>query len=252
MNYPIYSTITDLADLPKEIWAPIYGHEDSYLISNLGRVKSLGRVIIRKNGLPLPLKERILRCGVNSNGYHCVGLSRNGLPDSRMIYKLVADHFIGNPHNKPCVNHINGIKLQSCVYNLEHVTYKENCQHAYLTGLNNAKAGTLNGMCKLSESEVIEISQSKDTCNNLAIKYKVSDVQISNIKNGTSWSHITKIEKKDSRLSKEIVLDIKNSKESAAFLSKKHNTSVFNIWNIRKGKTFSKITGLAYSPKLAL
>lgn len=51
------------------------------------------------------------------------------------IHRLVAETFILNPLGKPCVNHIDGNKLNNNVNNLEWVTISENTMHAYKNGL---------------------------------------------------------------------------------------------------------------------
>lgn len=112
-----------------EVWKPIEGC-DGYEVSNLGRVKSFWR---RK-------KPHILKptrfCG--SDYLHVVFII-NGKRKYFAIHRLVAKAFVPNPENKPCVNHINGVKTDNRAENLEWVTYSENLQHAYKTGLHKRK-----------------------------------------------------------------------------------------------------------------
>lgn len=114
----------------KELWKPINGYEDRYHISNLGRVKSIKRISEQDHLLP----ERILKPG-NLRGYHRVLLLKNGHRKNVQVHRLVAKAFIPNPENKPQVNHINGVKNDNRVDNLEWVTASENKQHAFDTGL---------------------------------------------------------------------------------------------------------------------
>ena len=68
-------------------------------------------------------------------GYHHVGLTINGKAKSCRVHRLVAQAFIPNPNNKPYVNHIDGVRNNNKVENLEWCTPKENTQHAVKTGL---------------------------------------------------------------------------------------------------------------------
>ena len=65
----------------------------------------------------------------NHRGYWYVGLNKNGKSERKAVHRLVAEHFIPNPDNKPCVNHKDEVKTNNHVDNLEWLTYKENSNY---------------------------------------------------------------------------------------------------------------------------
>lgn len=101
--------------MEKEIWKPILNYEGLYEVSNWGRVKSI------RFG-----KERILKPGTNKYGYSIVILCKNGKVKSFSVHRLVAEAFIPNTHNYPCVNHKDECKTNNNVNNLEWCTYTYN------------------------------------------------------------------------------------------------------------------------------
>lgn len=118
----------------KEIWKPIKGYEGLYEISSLGRVKSLERYVANNGGKYL-IKERILKPTKNQYGYLYVVISKNNINKHKLIHRLVAETFISNKHSKRTINHINGIKTDNTLENLEWCTHKENIQKAWENGL---------------------------------------------------------------------------------------------------------------------
>ena len=114
----------------EEIWKDIKGYEGLYQVSNMGRVKSLEHVTIRKNGSKLPVKERILKPEILHNGYLRVKLYDSSDKMKRfLVHRLVCEAFHENPENRPDVNHINEDKSDNRACNLEWVTRKENNNH---------------------------------------------------------------------------------------------------------------------------
>lgn len=117
-----------------EIWKDIIGFEGLYQVSNLGRVKSLQRIVSCGKGDRV-VKERIKRISKHNMGYEVYNLFKNGKCYPHLRHRLIAVHFIPNPKNLPEINHKNGNKKDNSIENLEWCSYSRNLKHAYEIGL---------------------------------------------------------------------------------------------------------------------
>ena len=106
----------------EEIWRDIKGYEGKYMVSNLGRVKSLN---YNKTG-----KEKILKGVDNGRGYLILNLYRGGKGKTCRINRLVAQAFLENPDNLPEVNHKDEIRTNNRVDNLEWCTTQYNVEYS--------------------------------------------------------------------------------------------------------------------------
>jgi hypothetical protein len=121
-------------------WRPVVGYEGLYEVSSNGEVKSVKTQRVLK-----PCKDNI--------GYLRVYLSNGGLVKYFRIHRLVASAFIKNETDKKDVNHINGIKEDNKLSNLEWATRSENIQHAWAIGLNE---GLRNKMSIMKSKQVVD------------------------------------------------------------------------------------------------
>lgn len=136
----------------KEIWKDIKGYEKLYQISNIGRVKSLDRILKCrvKNKITHNRKRlgKILKPRINHKGYICYVLCKNGKCKSYIAHRIVAIHFLSNSYNKPEVNHKDGNKQNNKVSNLEWCTTQENVQHSFKIGKSKVQSGRKNNFYK--------------------------------------------------------------------------------------------------------
>ena len=168
-----------------EIWRDVVGYEGNYQVSNYGRVKSSYR------GL-----NRILRPTVNPDGYIYFRLSLQNNLKGKLAHILVATAFIDNPKNKIQVNHIDGLKWNNYVENLEWVTPSENQYHAYRTGLRKEPQGEERYNAKLTSKDVYfcrRVYKPRDKkfgVNALAQKFGVTPTAMSKIIRGKTYKNV--------------------------------------------------------------
>jgi hypothetical protein len=162
-----------------EEWRPI-ALAPLYQISDQGCVRRLGA---RKCMAKRPDKK----------GYIRAALSREGETRDFAVHRLVAMAFIGPPPDADSqVNHLDGVKANNTVANLEWCSPIENMRHSWRTGLSKAPRGEAAGRAKLTDEQVRDIRDGHFGVlqRDLAAKYGVSKSLIGQIQQGTIWTHL--------------------------------------------------------------
>ncbi len=127
-----------------EKWRPIKDYEGLYEVSNIGRVRSLDKWVSAKAESMAFKRGKILKSNPNGGGYLSVTLCKDSNNHKiYLVHRLVAEAFLDNPNNLPCVNHKNEDKTDNRIENLEWCSYEYNIN--YGTALARMKAKVTNG-----------------------------------------------------------------------------------------------------------
>ena len=171
----------------REVFEDLKGYEDSYQISDSGRIFTKRRLI----GNQIYYGKELIP-QLTSDGYLKVTLSNNCKSKKYYLHRLVAIQFLDNLDNLPQVNHIDGNKLNNSITNLEWCTKQENQNHAIRTGL--MQRGQERPSAKLTEQQVLEIYKLKGVlkAQDIADTYKVSKNTINCILRGSKWKYLYK------------------------------------------------------------
>lgn len=184
----------------EEIWRGVRGFEGLYEVSSLGRIRSVARILVTCNGVHRKLPSRIIKLH-KKWGYYFINLNHNYETESRYVHRVVAEAFYGPPNgdlDQTQVNHINGVKTDNRVENLEWCTRSENALHSSRVLLNSQKLprGVQHRDCRFSEDDVQYIRthyvprHPEFGARALARAYGVSHSSIRKIIKRKSWEHI--------------------------------------------------------------
>lgn len=176
----------------KEIWKPIKGYEGYYEISNMGRVKSLERMVpYSVSGFFRKQYKFYLKAVGDGYGYLFVCLHKKGIKKYKKIHQLVASAFVRGERDGLQVNHKNGIITDNSPENLEWVTPRENTLHA-IEVLGKRRDKENHWKHKITIAQVEEMRELYKTGKysqvELAKRYGIHRGQLSKICNHKAWT----------------------------------------------------------------
>lgn len=167
--------------LAEDGWVDVPGYLGRYQVNTDGRVR-----VIRVSDMT----PRTGKAGYAYTILESGSRKKGGYRKHHLIHRLIAEAFLPNPENKPCVNHKDGDKSNNSLSNLEWATYSENTLHAYDNGLIISLKGEKHNMAKLTNAQALEIRGSVGSCKSVGAKYGVSAMIVSKIRRRELWAHL--------------------------------------------------------------
>lgn len=154
-------------------------------------MRDIGKHIVYSDGRVFSKKlKRFLKICKNERGYKYVSIEKH---KHKSHHRLLAECFIPNPLNLDQINHINGIRDDNRLDNLEWCNSSHNQKHAYKMGLHAPMIGDRNHRAKLSN---IDVGIIRDCFNagfrgkDIARYFNVSASAISMIKRNQNWAMV--------------------------------------------------------------
>jgi len=174
-----------------EVWKDIPGYEGFYMVSTLGRVKSLDRFALIKNSKKY-IRGKLIKPGRSSGGYLQIHLYKNRKAEHFLLHRLVLLVFEGDPPPGCEGCHNDGVKTNCRLSNLRWDTKKNNHKDKVKHG--TAGFGELAPSAKLKNGDVLMIRHLYDnenkTQSEIAELFNVSRPHVSEIVNRNQWTHI--------------------------------------------------------------
>ena len=171
----------------EEKWINIKGYEGIYMVSNLGNIKSLNRIINNRWGNFIK-SGNIIKKFYDDYGYHKVNLYKNFIIKQFFVHKLVVENFTNNKTSfTNQVNHIDRNKINNNILNLEVCSPIENIRKSRINQKGEQKPNS-----RLKDKDVREIRSLKGimTITELAYKFKCGRTTIWQSQSGQQWKHI--------------------------------------------------------------
>ena len=161
--------------MPNSRFLYVPSYEGMYSVSDLGNVWS-------------HKSEMLMSQCTDGDGYLQLGLRKNRKQTSFRVHRLIMLAFKGASNLQ--VNHMNGIKTDNRLINLEYCDHRHNIAHAVSTGLRDHK-GERNWGAKLAAKDVVFIRENMHIlAKDIMLKFDISKAQVSSIRTRRTWKHI--------------------------------------------------------------
>lgn len=168
-----------------EQWKTVAGYEGLYEVSDLGRVRSLDRLVAyKRTGGVMLRRGRLLAGALDKAGYAHLVLCKEGKQKTLYFSRLVAQAFVPNPDNLPDVHHKDFDKTNNSSRNLVWTTHQQNIKHSVVGGryakkLNSKVVSEIKTRHRNGESQA-------SIARNLGVRYET----VHHVVNGRSWRHV--------------------------------------------------------------
>lgn len=172
-----------------ERWLPVLGFQDTYEVSDQGRVRSLPRWSKSRYPTPWLRPGRVLKPN-QGNRYSQVKLHADGKKANLLVHVLVLEAFVGPRPGRAQANHVNGNRRDNRLANLEWVSPSANVRHSWDTGLSQPIRGSRHCNAKLTEQQALEVFHAKGKQRDIARRFGVSQTAVWQIKAKRYWKHI--------------------------------------------------------------
>lgn len=186
--YKTYINKDKIESFSDEIWKDVVGFERYYQCSNMGRIKALPR-----KTRTWEIHKESITIGGTTRGYRKFPAHKENKKYNLLAHRVIAEAFISNPNNYPYINHINAIRNDNRIENLEWCTHSMNIKHAYKLGNKNQK-GEKNNSAKINQEIANNIriyyEQNKHLSQReIGLVFNLSRENIKDIINYKTWNY---------------------------------------------------------------
>src|SRR5579859_7097975 len=174
----------------REIWRPVVGFKGSYEVSNLGRVRSIDRIVIshRREGLvKRKFKGKMLKPGPCRSGHLTVCLQRG---KSRLVHHLVLEAFVGPRPRGQEGRHLDDTPKNNVLSNLCWGTRSQNLHDAVRNGKKAISVANWNAKLTKKAVRYIRKNAPTETVASMSRKFRVSAGAVNQVINGVTWRHV--------------------------------------------------------------